>query len=190
FAASMITYVDEDRRHEDMPNLQTEVDQEVNHLTNQRDADLAAISKELEDGLAELESEGAKAAEKKKLRETKEKQMAQLRKRADAEIEQIQNVWDRFKNVAVGDLEGDETLFREMRAKYGEYFEGFMGAEAIRRRLESFDMEAEAESLRETIATGKGQRKTRALKRSEERRVGKERRSRRRRTGCATNRQR
>src|SRR5690625_147653 len=53
FAASMITYVDEDRRHEDMPNLQTEVDQEVNHLTNQRDADIAAISKELEDGLAE-----------------------------------------------------------------------------------------------------------------------------------------
>ncbi|MGO1523594.1 MAG: DNA-directed RNA polymerase subunit beta' [Nesterenkonia sp.] len=165
FAASMITYVDEDRRHEDMPNLQTEVDQEVNHLTNQRDADIAAISKELEDGLAELESEGAKAAEKKKLRDTKEKQMAQLRKRADAEIEQIQNVWDRFKNVAVGDLEGDETLFREMRAKFGQYFEGHMGAEAIRRRLENFDMEAEAEALRETIATGKGQRKTRALKR-------------------------
>ncbi|WP_022871705.1 DNA-directed RNA polymerase subunit beta' [Nesterenkonia alba] len=165
FAAYMITEVDEDRRHEDLPNLEAEVTQEVNHLTSQRDADIAAISKELEDGLAELESEGAKAAEKKKFRETKEKQMAQVRKRADAEIEQIQNVWDRFKNIKVGDLEGDETLFREMRAKYGEYFEGHMGAEAIRRRLATFDMESEAASLRETIATGKGQRKTRALKR-------------------------
>ncbi|TLP77117.1 DNA-directed RNA polymerase subunit beta' [Nesterenkonia sphaerica] len=165
FAAYMITSVDEDRRHEDLPNLQAEVDQEINHLTSQRDADIAAIAKELEDGLAELESEGAKAAEKKKFRETKEKQMGQLRKRSDAEIEQIQNVWDRFKNIKVGNLEGDETLFREMRAKYGQYFEGFMGAESIQKRLQTFDMEAEAESLRETIATGKGQRKTRALKR-------------------------
>ncbi len=165
FAAYMITTVDEDKRHNDLPNLEAEVTQEVNHLASQRDADLAAIAKELEDGLAELEAEGAKAPEKKKLREGREKQMAQLRKRADAEIDQIQNTWDRFKAIKVGDLEGDETLFREMRAKYGEYFEGFMGAEAIRRRLETFDMEAEAESLRETIATGKGQRKTRALKR-------------------------
>ena len=40
-----------------------------------------------------------------------------------------------------------------------------MGAEAIQKRLESFDLKAEAEALRETIATGRGQRKTRALKR-------------------------
>ncbi|WP_044493856.1 DNA-directed RNA polymerase subunit beta' [Nesterenkonia massiliensis] len=165
FAAYMITNVDDDRRHQDLPNLQAEVDQEIRHLQDQRDSDIAAVAKELEDGLAELESEGAKAAEKKKFRDGKEKQMAQLRKRSDAEIEQIQKVWDRFKNLKVADLEGDETLFREMRAKYGEYFEGYMGAEAIRRRLETFDMEAEAERLRETIATGKGQRKTRALKR-------------------------
>src|SRR5690625_5484113 len=40
-----------------------------------------------------------------------------------------------------------------------------MGAQAIKNRLETFDLEAEAEILRETIATTKGQRKTRALKR-------------------------
>ena len=40
-----------------------------------------------------------------------------------------------------------------------------MGATAIQKRLEDFDIEAEVESLRETIATGKGQRKVRALKR-------------------------
>ncbi|GAA1820123.1 DNA-directed RNA polymerase subunit beta' [Nesterenkonia flava] len=165
FAAYMITQVDEDRRHEDLPNLQAEVDQEVKHLSDQRDADIAAVAKELEDELAALESEGAKAAEKKKLRDTKEKQMSQLRKRADAEIEQIQRVWERFKNLKVADLEGDETLFRDMRTKYGQYFEGYMGAEAIQKRLETFDMETEAEKLRETISTGKGQRKTRALKR-------------------------
>ena len=40
-----------------------------------------------------------------------------------------------------------------------------MGAEAIKERLETFDLEAEAERLREIIRTGKGQKKTRALKR-------------------------
>ncbi len=40
-----------------------------------------------------------------------------------------------------------------------------MGAEALQRLLENFDLEAEGESLRETIRSGKGQKKVRALKR-------------------------
>jgi DNA-directed RNA polymerase subunit beta' len=52
-----------------------------------------------------------------------------------------------------------------MRDRFGMYFKGGMGAAAIQARLESFDLEAEAERLREIIATGKGQKKTRALKR-------------------------
>ena len=56
-------------------------------------------------------------------------------------------------------------LYREMKNWFGKYFEGFMGATAIQKRLETFDLDAEVESLKETIATGKGQRKVRALKR-------------------------
>ncbi len=88
--------------------------------------------------------------------------MANLRKRADADLDRIENVWDRFKNLKVADLEGDEMLYRSLQDRYGTYFEGSMGAAAIQKRLESFDLEAEAESLRETIRSGKGQRKTRA----------------------------
>ena len=91
--------------------------------------------------------------------------MAQVRKRAEAEIAQLEEVWERFKNLKVGDLEGDEQIFRSLRDKYGEYFEGSMGAEAIQRRLRNFDLEGESEKLHEIIQTGKGQRKTRALKR-------------------------
>src|SRR3712207_635728 len=91
--------------------------------------------------------------------------MAQLRKRADADIDRLQQVWDRFRNLKVQDLEGDEILYREMRDRFGMYFQGGMGAAALQKRLESFDLEGEAESLREIIRTGKGQKKTRALKR-------------------------
>ena len=67
--------------------------------------------------------------------------------------------------LKVQDLMGDELLYREMKNWFGKYFEGHMGATAIQKRLETFDIEAEVDSLRETIDTGKGQRKVRALKR-------------------------
>src|SRR5688500_5518491 len=165
FAAYMITSVDEERRHEELPNLQVEHDLEKKQLSDTRDSDIAAIARDLEDELARLEAEGAKAPEKKKARDSADRQMANVRKRADADIERLEQVWDRFKNLKVADLEGDEGLYRELRDRYGMYFEGSMGAEAIKKRLESFDMQAESDLLRDIIANGKGQRKTRALKR-------------------------
>jgi DNA-directed RNA polymerase subunit beta' len=91
--------------------------------------------------------------------------MNAIRKRADQHIERLEQVWDRFKNLKVQDLEGDEILYREMRDRFGLYFEGSMGAAALQKRLDTFDLDAESEMLREIIATGKGQKKTRALKR-------------------------
>ena len=52
-----------------------------------------------------------------------------------------------------------------MLFRSGMYFKGSMGAAAIKRRLETFDLKAEALALRQVIANGKGQKKTRALKR-------------------------
>ena len=124
-----------------------------------------AISREVEAELARIEAEGGKAAEKRKLRDNAERQLASVRKRYEREAEHLDRVWDRFKNLKVADLEGDEALYRSMIDKYGLYFEGAMGAEAIKNRLESFDLEAESEALKEIIQTGKGQKKTRALKR-------------------------
>src|SRR5699024_11699951 len=51
------------------------------------------------------------------------------------------------------------------RDRFGKYFRGGMGAQAIQERLANFELEEEAEKLRETIRTGKGQKKARALKR-------------------------
>ena len=165
FAAYMITKVDEEARHEDLPMLQAAHDREKQELEAALNADVNAISREVEAELARIEAEGGKAAEKRKLRDNAERQLASIRKRYEREAEHLDRVWDRFKNLKVADLEGDEALYRSMIDKYGLYFEGAMGAEAIKKRLESFDLEAEAEALKEIIQTGKGQKKTRALKR-------------------------
>lgn len=165
FAAYMITEVDEQARHEDLPDLQARHDLEIKELENERDSLINERAVSAEKDLAQLEEEGAKADAKRKVRDSAEREQAQIRKKYDAEIERITRVWDRFKGLKVADLEGDEQLYRAMKLRYGTYFEGGMGAEALQKRLESFDLDAEAETLREIIATGKGQKKARALKR-------------------------
>ena len=165
FAAYMITSVDEEGRHEALPSLEAELGVEKSKIAKRRDSDIEARAQKLEADLAALEAEGAKADVRRKVRESAEREMASVRRRADNEIERLDKVFDRFRTLKVQDLEGDEILYREMRDRYGRWFDGGMGAAAIQKRLQTFDLEAEAESLRETIATGKGQRKARALKR-------------------------
>ncbi|MBW8172391.1 DNA-directed RNA polymerase subunit beta' [Ornithinimicrobium sp. Arc0846-15] len=165
FAAYMITSVDEDARHQDLPSMEAQIEVERKELENKRDADVDTRAKKLEGDLATLESEGAKADARRKVRDAAEREMNQIRRRADQQVERLDQVWDRFRNLKVQDLEGDEILYREMRDRFGMYFEGGMGAAALQKRLQTFDLDAEAVSLRELIATGKGQKKTRAIKR-------------------------
>ena len=165
FAAHMITDVDEEARHRDLPSLQARHEAYIKQLEKNRDSEIEARLAKLEEDLAQLESEGAKADIKRKVSDGAQKEAGQLRNQYQRRIDRAQAVWDRFKSLKVQDLEGDEILYRDMKQRYGKYFTGYMGAEAIKRRLETFDLQAEAEKLRETIANGKGQRKTRALKR-------------------------
>ena len=165
FAAYMITSVDADARHRDLSSLEAKVLTEKGQIEKRRDADVNTRMAKLEEDLAQLENEGAKADIKRKVRESGEKEAKQLRDRAQRELDRLDAVWTRFKGLKVQDFEGDEILYREMKSRFGKYFEGYMGAEAIQKRLASFDLTAEADNLRNTIQTGKGQRKTRALKR-------------------------
>ncbi len=165
FAAYMITKVDEDARHTDLSSLESKIGLERERLEKRRDAMVEDRARKLEEDLAALEAEGAKADQRRKVKDGAEREMAQLRKRSESEIARLDEVWSTFKSLKVQDLMGDEMLYREMKNWFGKYFEGHMGAMAIQRRLQDFDVEAEVESLRDTIANGKGQRKVRALKR-------------------------
>jgi DNA-directed RNA polymerase subunit beta' len=165
FAAYMITWVDDERRTRDLSSLEANISVERQQIEQRRDSDIEVRQRKLEEDLAKLEAEGAKSDARRKVREAAEREMRQLRDRAQRELDRIEEVWSRFKNLKVQDLEGDEILYREMRDRFGTYFQGGMGAAALQKRLETFDLDAEAEALREIIRSGKGQKKTRALKR-------------------------
>jgi len=165
FAAYMITEVDAAAREEDMPALEKRIVSDRKKIETKRDNDLDSRQKKLEADLEELEGEGAKADQRRKVREAAERELKAIRDKSQRELDRLDAVWTRFKNLKVQDLEGDEALYREMTDRFGVYFKGSMGAAAIKSRLETFDLQAEFEKLTEISQTGKGQKKTRAIKR-------------------------
>ena len=165
FASYVVTSVDTEARHRDMSTIENEIVAEKRQAENSRDAEIEKRAAKLEADLAELEAEGAKADVRRKVKEGGEREMRQIRDRAQREIDRLDEVLDTFRKLDAKQLVTDELLYRELRDRFGEYFTGGMGAEAIKALLQNMDLDAEAENLRETIRSGKGQRKIRALKR-------------------------
>ncbi|MBM7505729.1 DNA-directed RNA polymerase subunit beta' [Agromyces aurantiacus] len=165
FAAYMVIDVDEDGRHQDMPGLENELRLEIKTIGDQRDARIADLMKRKEEELAALEAEGAKSDQRKRAEAAADKEMAGVRKSADEQIAHLERVWEDFRTLKVGDLKPEDSVFQELQDRFGMYFEAYMGAEAIKKRLLSFDLQAEADDLHLQIAEGKGQKKIRAIKR-------------------------
>ncbi|WP_298867992.1 DNA-directed RNA polymerase subunit beta' [Microbacterium sp.] len=165
FAAYMVISVDEEARHRDLATQENNIRLELKTLGDRRDAKIAERMAKLEEELAALEAEGAKADAKKKVKDAAEKEMTLTRKGADEAIAKLERVWEDFRTLEVGALRPEDDVFHELQDRFGQYFEAYMGAESIKRRLETFDLAGEAESLRLQISEGKGQRKIRAIKR-------------------------
>jgi DNA-directed RNA polymerase subunit beta' len=166
FAAYMVISVDEEGRHNDLPGLESEIRLEIKTLEQQRDAQINARLATLETEMAALEEEGAKSDQKRKVRDAGEKEMGQVRKSFDEQIAQLERVWDDFRSLKVGDLKPEDSVFHELQDRFGLYFEAHMGAEAIQKRLQAFDLQAESDALHDEIANGRGgQKKIRAIKR-------------------------
>ena len=166
FASYMVTEVDDETRHNDMPGLQDEFDAEIKRLEQRRDADIEARAKKVEEDLHALEEAGeAKGPARAKLRNGAERDMAAIRTRYNDQIARVDAVFDKFKKLKPGDMVDDVDLWREMQDRYGDYFDGCMGAEAIKKRLQSLDLESISKELKEEIKDASEQRKTKALKR-------------------------
>ncbi len=98
-------------------------------------------------------------------------------RRADAReasvdaVNRLEETWRLFRELEPKMIVNDEQIFRELKDRFGSpygfgvYFNGGMGAEAIRDLLKELDLPNEALTLRETIRTSKGQKQQRAIKR-------------------------
>ncbi len=196
FAASMVTWVDDEAREKDLPSLQTEVDQVIESYDNEKADSVGELRASLDRRLQYLQtgseakfsdddllwSESLEVDIKKISDDEREKLEKELNKTFDADIadteayiedaaERMRQVWDLFQTMESKTVVADETLFRELKERFGspygfgEYFRGGMGAEAVRDLLEQVDLDAERLELEDQVKTAKGQKQSRAVKR-------------------------
>ena len=165
FAANIITSVDEEARHNDQSTLEAEMLLEKKDVEDDVEAEIAERAAKLEQDLAELEAAGAKADARRKVQNAADKEMQHIRERGEREVQRLDEIWNTFIKLAPKQMIIDETIYEELVDRYEDYFTGGMGAEAIQTLIRNFDLEAEAEVLKEIINNGKGQKKMRALKR-------------------------
>ncbi|MGI8941910.1 MAG: DNA-directed RNA polymerase subunit beta' [Actinomycetota bacterium] len=165
FAASIVTSVDEDKRHKDLPDLEEEISHEVARFESDRDKRLEEILKETEERLTEMEGRKARSSEKTAARNQSERQQKEVRERGDRNIAMARDVFELFQNLSIKQIVDDEIQWRELKDRYGDYFNGGMGAESIKDLIANLDLSAEEEFLRDQIKTAKGQKRQRAIKR-------------------------
>src|SRR6187551_2297095 len=199
FAASMVTWVDVEARDKDLGKLEKEVKKVSDGYEAERQKRTQELAESLERRVKYLEEGGQEkfddddhiwadslkltATQLRKLKDDERaKMIKELRKSFDAEIsdteayieeaiERMQEVWKIFAEMKPKDVVNDETVFRELKDRFGspfgwgEYFRGGMGAEAVRDLLEQVDLEAECEEMEQVINSSKGQKQARAVKR-------------------------
>jgi DNA-directed RNA polymerase subunit beta' len=196
FAASMITWVDEDARATDLESLRGQVDEVLDAYAAEKEQRLLELRESLErreqylktgsqSGFSDedhLWAEHLDVNVKKLDDDERSKLTKDNRKMLESDIadteayiedaaERMRQVWELFQTMSPKNVVNDETLFRELKERFGspygfgEYFRGGMGAEAVRDLLEQVDLDAEREELEDQVKTAKGQKQQRAVKR-------------------------
>ena len=171
FAANLVTWVDEEQRHSMLPSLENDIVGELEVIERDRDLDIERAFKDLEKEISRLEADGARDAEIKGVQKNREKEIEGIRERYESELDLLKRCWAEFKGLHSRQIIEDEVLWRELCDRFGEYFEGGSGADAIKSLIDRIDFDEEEAKLREAIDPKEGrkplsaQRKQKAIRR-------------------------
>jgi DNA-directed RNA polymerase subunit beta' len=158
FAAHMVTYIDVDKRHGDLGELRGNLAEEIVEISEREVKALDNKLKEIEARAVKLEADGAKESELRALQRGTEKELDGVRSRFAEERELAKQAFDTFEGLHSRQIIEDEVLYREMEFRYGEYFEGGMGADAILQLIDRMDLDEEERVMREMIDAKDGRK--------------------------------
>ena len=177
FASSIITSVNEEDREADIAMLKDELTADLEQLDAEMNEELEEVVFERDRLIAVARGEAEPEEGDDLDDETPaEDRVKKINKEADRDIKDIQEEYadrkalfqesfDTFVKLSVKTLINDETLYREMKLRFGDYFRGGMGAEAVKDLLAQLDLETLSLELRTQIRDGKGQKRQKAIKR-------------------------
>ena len=165
FAAYLITHVDEEKRQKDLPELEEAMNEEVNIVHREFEEWKEARLERLERELKQMEDGGAKGQELSAARREAEREIKDRQERSEYEEELVREAFEFFRTMKVRELVESEQLWREVRDRYDTYYEGAMGAEAVKALLGRLDLDAEIVKLNEDLLGNSAQRRQRATKR-------------------------
>ncbi|MDP2182526.1 MAG: DNA-directed RNA polymerase subunit beta' [Actinomycetota bacterium] len=177
FASSIITSVNEEDREADLAMLKDELAADMDGLEAEKAEEIAAVVEERDRLIAiakgevepeegdEIDDEIPAADRIKKLEKESERDVKDIEEEYADRRALLQEAFDAFTKLSAKQLINDETLYREMKMRFGDYFRGGMGAEAVRDLLQQVDLDDLATELRTQIRDGKGQKRQKAVKR-------------------------
>ena len=167
FAAYVVTRLDDERRHKDFPAIEKDVAKEKKELDAERDDKIKSHQAELERRLRDLTKQGVKGTQLGQEKKACQRDIDRFTEDARRSAEHLDAVLAAFKQLRVKQLVADDAVYRSLRERYGDYFDGGMGAEAIKRLLADLPLEDEAATLREQIANlpARSAKRTKAIKR-------------------------
>jgi DNA-directed RNA polymerase subunit beta' len=165
FAAYLITYVDDEKRQAELGDLEEATRHELQLIKDEFEEWKEGRLERLEQELEQMEEAGAATQEINARRREVEREIKDREERANVEAELLQEAFDTFKTMKPKQLIESEQLWREIVDRYGEYYEGGMGAEHLKDLIERLDLEEEMNSLREDLEARSQQRRQRAMKR-------------------------
>ncbi len=182
FDSYIITYVNKEAIKQDKDKIKKLTEEAKEKAKELHEARLAEIQENKEDILKrykdgedlreieaiedeEINSEKDLEAKIAKIVKEAEKMIEEEKDIFKEEIDLIDRAYTFFLNIEEKMLVTDEALFKKMREIYKDYFNGGMGAEAIRDILKNIDINKEIEQLKATILDSKGQKRSKAVKR-------------------------
>ncbi len=182
-----------DTLNKDMDVINKAADEEKATVNDEAEEKIREIEERLKPEEGDKKAISAAKAENKPLKKEVadlEKQLAkdlkEIDDRALRRTQDLSGVFEFFKTMKPGQLAeledvfnrmfkrrnvNNEQLYWDLEDRYGSYFEGGIGAEAVRELLKDIDLEAEASGLKALIKGdgdkegAKGQKKQKAIKR-------------------------
>ena len=118
FAASLVTWVDVDKRDEALADLETEMLEEKEAIFKERDERIQEAQEELEEALAELESQEGSEADLKAIEKQSKKDIELIVEDAETEADLCERAYEEFQSLFPRQIIEDEMLWRELVDRY------------------------------------------------------------------------